>query len=77
MVVMRANSLIRNITKKLAEDIQTHNNLAAGGEAGDSGGSKKAGRAGRGWLGLSLGGFIGGDVGRRMERRRQWQGGEG
>jgi len=60
LVVMRANSLIRNITKKLAEDIETHNSTAAGGSV----------KAGRGWLGLSLGGFIGGDVGRRMERRR-------
>ena len=28
--------------------------------------------AGRGPLGLSAGGFVGGDVGRRMDRRRQW-----
>ena len=58
MVVMRANALIRNITRKLAVDIDRHEN--SGGMEG----------GGRGFLGLSLGGFVGGDVGRRMERRR-------
>jgi aarF domain-containing kinase len=60
MVVMRANALIRNIVRKLAVDVAAHEGRA--GRDGD----------GRGILGLSLGGFVGGDVGRRMERRRQW-----
>jgi len=65
MVVMRANALIRNITRKLAADIEQHENATAHGDGGGGG-------SGRGFLGLSLGGFVGGDVGRRMERRRQW-----
>ena len=60
MIVMRANALIRNITRKLAIDVDAHER--ADGE----------GTGGRGLLGLSLGGFMGGDVGRRMDRRRQW-----
>ena len=78
MVVMRANALIRNITRKLAVDIERHETDVRargwmrrflGGGGGEEGGK---GGAGRGFLGLSLGGFVGGDVGRRMDRRRQW-----
>ena len=61
MIVMRANALIRNITRKLAIDVDAHERAMYG-----------EGTGGRGLLGLSLGGFMGGDVGRRMDRRRQW-----
>jgi len=57
MVVMRSNALIRNITRKLAADVAKKEGV---------------GGSGRGLLGLSAGGFVGGDVGRRMDRRRQW-----
>lgn len=57
MVVMRSNALIRNITRKLAADVAEKEGV---------------GGSGRGLLGLSAGGFVGGDVGRRMDRRRQW-----
>ena len=60
MIVMRANALIRNITRKLAIDVDAHERTDGEGTGG------------RGLLGLSLGGFMGGDVGRRMDRRRQW-----
>lgn len=57
MIVMRSNALIRNITRKLAADVAEKEGV---------------GGSGRGLLGLSAGGFVGGDVGRRMDRRRQW-----
>ena len=59
MIVMRANALIRIITRKLAIDVDAHERAMYG-----------EGTGGRGLLGLSLGGFMGGDVGRRVDRRR-------
>ena len=34
--------------------------------------SRRSFKKGRGRFGLSAGGYVGGDVGRRMDRRRQW-----
>ena len=69
MIVMRSNALIRNITRRLAADIATHEL-----ESFEKNKSWfKFGKSqGRGRFGLSAGGFVGGDVGRRMDRRRQW-----
>ena len=76
MVVMRSNALIRNITRRLAADIAETDALSRGTSAGARSVfgwlSRRSFKKGRGRFGLSAGGYVGGDVGRRMDRRRQW-----
>ena len=74
MVVMRSNALIRNITRRLAADIAETDarDKSAGARSVFGWLSKRSFKKGRGRFGLSAGGYVGGDVGRRMDRRRQW-----
>ena len=76
MVVMRSNALIRNITRRLAADIAETDALSRDTNAGARSVfgwlSRRSFKKGRGRFGLSAGGYVGGDVGRRMDRRRQW-----
>ena len=76
MVVMRSNALIRNITRRLAADIAETDALSRDTSAGARSVfgwlSRRSFKKGRGRFGLSAGGYVGGDVGRRMDRRRQW-----
>jgi|TARA_B110000967_G_scaffold200481_2_gene236330 aarF domain-containing kinase len=69
MIVMRSNALIRNITRRLAVDAA---DVAREGETRKTSWFRRRSFKGRGRFGLSAGGFVGGDVGRRMDRRRQW-----
>jgi aarF domain-containing kinase len=74
MVVMRSNALIRNITRRLAADIAETDarDKSAGARSVFGWLSRRSFKKGRGRFGLSAGGYVGGDVGRRMDRRRQW-----
>lgn len=74
MVVMRSNALIRNITRRLAADVASTETNHQAGESESFFGwiSRRSFKKGRGRFGLSAGGYVGGDVGRRMDRRRQW-----
>jgi aarF domain-containing kinase len=74
MVVMRSNALIRNITRRLAADIAETDarDKNAGARSVFGWLSRRSFKKGRGRFGLSAGGYVGGDVGRRMDRRRQW-----
>ena len=70
MVVMRSNALIRNITRRLAADVAESETRKGKSILGWV--SRRSFKRGRGRFGLSAGGYVGGDVGRRMDRRRQW-----
>ena len=77
MVVMRSNALIRNITRRLAADVaatEARDAIGTGERKPSVFGwiSRRSFKKGRGRFGLSAGGYVGGDVGRRMDRRRQW-----
>jgi aarF domain-containing kinase len=74
MIVMRSNALIRNVTRRLAADVASLANETSGKRFSPRASRLFRGswKSGRGFFGLSAGGYEGGDVGRRMDRRRQW-----